>query len=189
MADHVMKKYKAFIDSAWISAENGEEISIIDPSNGKAFACIPRCTENEVDFAVKSARKGYENYWKNIPGSERGRYLSKISEIVKQNIGELAKIESEDTGKPLKQSIVDANVAARYFEYYSGSADKIHGQSIPFNSDYQVFTIREPYGVTGHIIPWNYPLQMSARSIAATLAAGNTMIIKPAEEACLSNII
>ncbi len=99
---------------------------------------------------------------------------------------ELAALEARDTGKPLRQARADARAVARYFEFYAGAADKLHGQTIPYQPGYTVLTVREPHGVTGHIIPWNYPLQIFGRSVGAALATGNACVVKPAEDACLS---
>jgi len=101
---------------------------------------------------------------------------------------DLAELESKDTGKPISQARADMVAAARYFEFYGAAADKVHGETIPFLKGYQVQTLHEPYGVTGHIIPWNYPAQMFGRSCAPALAMGNAVVLKPAEEACLTPI-
>ena len=175
-------------DGRWQAAKSGESLAMIDPSEGREFARIARGRAEDIDRAVASARRAYETHWRKVPGVERGRFLAKIAEAIRTHAEELATLEARDTGKPLKQARVDATVAARYFEFYAGAADKIHGDAIPFLSEYQVIAIREPYGVTGHIIPWNYPLQMGARTIAAALAAGNALVLKPAEEACLAVI-
>ena len=181
-----MKNWKMLIKGNWVESSDNEVIEIVDPSNGIVFSTIPRGKKNEIDQAVESARSSFEKHWKYVPALERGRYLIVVSELLRKHSEELAQLESLDTGKPLKQSRNDALIASRYFEYYAGAAEKIYGDTIPFLDGYQVFTVRQPHGVTGHIIPWNYPLQMSARSFAATLAAGNAMVIKPAEEACLT---
>ena len=106
--------------------------------------------------------------------------------LVADNAEELAQLEARDTGKPLKQARADLVATARYFEFFGGAADKLHGDTIPFLSGYQVMILREPRGVTGHIIPWNYPAQMFGRNLGPALAAGNTVVLKPAEDACLS---
>lgn len=170
----------------WRAAASGETIGLIDPSDGIEFSRLARGADADIDLAVSTARKAFEGHWRKTTGAERGRLIARLGDAVASHAGELAALESRDTGKPLKQAKVDATVAARYFEYYAGAADKIHGGTIPFLDDYQALTIREPHGVTGHILPWNYPLQMAARTIAATMAAGNAMVLKPAEEACLT---
>ena len=125
--------------------------------------------------------------WGRMTATERGRLLMKLSTAVLEHAAnELAQLESRTTGKPLKQGRADAAALARYFEYYAGAADKLHGETIPYQSGMTVLTIREPHGVTGHIIPWNYPMQIFGRSVGAALAAGNACVVKPAEDACLS---
>ena len=170
----------------WRPAASGETIGLVDPSHGIEFSRLARGADADVDRAVTTARSAFESHWHKTTGVERGRLITKLGDAVASHADEFAALEARDTGKPLKQAKVDATVAARYFEYYAGAADKIYGDTIPFLNDYQALTIREPHGVTGHIIPWNYPLQMGARTFAATLAAGNAMVLKPAEEACLT---
>jgi aldehyde dehydrogenase (NAD+) len=109
----------------------------------------------------------------------------RVSRLIDDNFEELAQLEARDTGKPLKQARADIVAASRYFEYYGGAADKVHGDTIPFLNGYLVNTLYEPLGVTAHIIPWNYPAQMFGRTVAAALAMGNATVVKPAEEACL----
>ncbi|MBL1420233.1 MAG: aldehyde dehydrogenase family protein, partial [Alphaproteobacteria bacterium] len=124
--------------------------------------------------------------WGAMTAVERGRVLAKMGEIVLTHIDELAEMEAKDVGKPLTQARNDVIAMARYFEFYGGACDKIHGDSIPFMDGFTVYTLREPHGVTGHIIPWNYPMQIIGRSVGAALAMGNAAVLKPAEEACLT---
>lgn len=116
----------------------------------------------------------------------RSRLLMRIAFALLDRQEELAQLESADTGKPIKQARADAAAVARYFEFYAGAVDKLHGQTIPYNPGFTVLTVREAHGVTGHIVPWNYPLQIFGRSVGAALAAGNACVVKPAEDACLS---
>ncbi|WP_459709180.1 aldehyde dehydrogenase family protein, partial [Paraburkholderia sp. 2C] len=116
----------------------------------------------------------------------RGRLLYRLAMLASACHEELAQLEARDTGKPLRQARADAAALARYFEFYAGAADKLHGETLPYQAGYTVFTIREPHGVTGHIVPWNYPMQIFGRSAGAALAAGNACVVKPAEDACLS---
>jgi len=183
-----MQQVKILTAGRWQAAQDGQTLELFDPSVGAAFATIARGGVADIDVAVTAARTAFESHWEKTPAVERGRHLSRMAVLMTASADELARIESRDTGKPLKQSRVDATVAARYFEFYAGAADKLQGNTIPFLPGHQAFTIREPHGVTGHIIPWNYPLQMGARTIAAALAAGNTIVVKPAEEACLAVI-
>ncbi|MEX0852514.1 MAG: aldehyde dehydrogenase family protein [Bauldia sp.] len=174
------------IDGEWVPSATGETLPMISPSDGAEFARIARGTTVDVDRAVKAARRAFEGVWGRTPAVERGRLLSRLGLLILDHAEELVALEARDTGKPLKQARNDIQAAARYFEFYGGAADKIHGETIPFLSGYQVMILREPRGITAHIIPWNYPAQMFGRTLAATLAAGNAAVLKPAEEACLS---
>jgi aldehyde dehydrogenase (NAD+) len=114
--------------------------------------------------------------------------LARLGVLITQHAADLAAIESRDTGKPKSAGVADIAALARYFEYYGGGADKLHGEIVPYLSGYMVSVLREPYGVTGHILPWNYPAQMFGRTLAPALAAGNAVVLKPAEDACLSSL-
>ena len=177
---------KLLIDGDWVGAAIGDTIPMIGPSDGEEIARIARGTKEDIDRAVKAARRAFEGVWGATAAVDRGRLLSKLGLLILDHFDELAEIEAKDTGKPMKQARNDITAVARYFEFYGGAADKIHGDTIPFLNGYQVMILREPRGVTGHIIPWNYPAQMFGRTIGASLAAGNTTVMKPAEEACLS---
>ena len=179
-----------FIGNRWVASSTGQTIDVVDPSDGQPFAKIARGTAADIDRAQRSARQAlgesFDGDWGRMTATERGRLLMKLSVAVLDHHEELARLESRTTGKPLKQGRGDATALARYFEYYAGAADKLHGETIPYQSGMTVLTIREPHGVTGHIIPWNYPMQIFGRSVGAALAAGNACVIKPAEDACLS---
>jgi aldehyde dehydrogenase (NAD+) len=174
------------INGDWVGAAVGDTISDLNPSTGEEIARIARGTKEDIDRAVKAARAAYDGVWGRTAAVDRGRLLSKLSRLILDHFDELAEIEAKDCGKPLKQARNDITATARYFEFYGGAADKILGETIPFLNGYQVMVLREPRGVTGHIIPWNYPAQMFGRTIGASLAAGNAAVMKPAEEACLS---
>jgi aldehyde dehydrogenase (NAD+) len=179
-----------FIGNRWAEASGGESLPVIDPSSGQPFARIARGNAADIDSAVRAARGAFgesgEGPWGRFSAVERGRLLTKLALRVQEHAEELANLESRTTGKPLKQGRNDAQALARYFEYYAGAADKLHGETIPYQAGMTVLTIREPHGVTGHIIPWNYPMQIFGRSVGAALAAGNACVVKPAEDACLS---
>jgi aldehyde dehydrogenase (NAD+) len=179
-----------FIGNRWRPAASGQTLPVIDPSDGKPFARIARGTAPDVDAAVEAARRAHgdsgEGTWGRTAAVERGRLLARLAQRVLDDAEELAQLESRTTGKPLKQGRADAAALARYFEYYAGAADKLHGETIPYSAGMTVLTVREPHGVTGHIIPWNYPMQIFGRSVGAALAAGNACVVKPAEDACLS---
>jgi aldehyde dehydrogenase (NAD+) len=181
-----------FISNRWVKPVGGQSLDVIDPSDGRPFAQIARGTAPDIDDAVSAARAAYGDGpgaggdWGRLGATERGRLLMKLSQRVLERAEELAVLESRTTGKPLKQGRADATALARYFEYYAGAADKLHGETIPYTAGMTVLTIREPHGVTGHIVPWNYPMQIFGRSVGAALAAGNACVVKPAEDACLS---
>ncbi len=175
-----------FIDGSWQMCNSGELIDLINPSTGNLLAKIAKGDAADIDLAVTAARNALNGEWGELSAVERGRIMMKMSEIILKHSEELAIMEANDVGKPLSQARVDANAMARYFEFYAGACDKIHGTSIPFQNGFTVFTLREPHGVTGHIIPWNYPMQILGRSVGAALAMGNATVLKPAEEACLT---
>jgi aldehyde dehydrogenase (NAD+) len=175
------------IGGKWVAAGDGRTLDVLSPSDGAVFAKIARGGAADVNAAVAAARKAFdEGAWGRMPAFERGRLMSKLGHCILDHFDELAELEARDTGKPMKQARADITAAARYFEYYGGAADKVHGETIPFLDGYMVTTLREPLGVTGHIIPWNYPAQMFGRSMAPALAMGNAAVMKPAEEACMT---
>jgi len=175
-----------FIANRWTSPRSGETLPMIDPSSGEPFAAIARGDAADVDNAVKAARAAFDGAWGELAPADKGRLLGKLSRAIADCADELALVEAIDCGKPLKQARADVAACARYFEFYGGAADKLHGETIPYPREFTVLTWREPHGVTGHIIPWNYPLQIFGRSVGGALAAGNACVVKPAEDACLS---
>jgi aldehyde dehydrogenase (NAD+) len=178
--------HKNFIANTWVSAMSGATLPVIDPSDGKLFGEMARSGEADIDDAVHAARIAREGEWGRMAPAQRSRLLLRFSVALQENHEILAHIESRDTCKPMKQARADAAALARYIEFYAGAADKLHGATIPYPNDYTVMTVREPHGVTGHIIPWNYPLQIFGRSVGAALATGNACVVKPAEDACVS---
>jgi aldehyde dehydrogenase (NAD+) len=181
--------YRQVIGGRSIPAQSGDEIKVACPSDGKVFASIPASNAADVDLAVRAARAAFdEGPWPKMPAVERGRLLTRLFHLVEKNGDELAALESRDTGKPARQGRADVVATMRYYEFYGGAADKIHGDTIPFLDGYTALTLREPHGVVGGIIPWNYPLQILARVAGAALAMGNTLVVKPAEDASLTAI-
>ncbi len=178
---------KIFVDGEWIAAEGGT-LPVENPSNGQIFAEIASGNANDIDAAVAAARKAAEGEWGRMAAVARGRTLHSISTLILEHVDSLAELEARDVGKPLTQARADVVAIARYFEFYAGAADKIHGETIPYLDGYTVYTLREPHGVTGHIIPWNYPLQIIGRSVGAALAMGNAAVLKPAEEASMTSL-
>ena len=172
------------IDGARTGASDGGVIDVLNPSTGERLAQVARATKADVDRAVASARAALESSaWGGMAPAERGRILFRIAQRVRERAEELAVLESQDNGKPLRQARTDVQVAARYFEFYAGAADKIMGHTIPLGPGLLDYTVREPIGVSAQIIPWNYPIQIGGRAAAAALAAGCTVVLKPAEDA------
>ena len=159
------------IDGRPADSLSGARIDVACPSDGKVFASIPASNEADVDRAVKSARKAFDEVsWARMPAVERGRCLTRLFHLVEKNGDELAALESRDTGKPARQGRADVVSTMRYYEFYGGAGDKIHGDTIPFLDGYTALTLREPHGVVAGIIPWNYPLQILARVAGAAQA-------------------
>ena len=178
-----------FIANAAVPSASGRTIPVIDPSHGEAFDELQRGNADDIDAAVHAARQCRDAVWGRLSAAERGRLLMRLSAKVTEHADELAALEQRDCGKPTKQARADVVALARYFEYYAGACDKLHGDTIPYLDGYSVLTWREPHGVTGHIIPWNYPAQIFGRSVGGALAAGNVCVVKPAEDACLSLLL
>ncbi len=177
---------KCFIGGEWVAPIGGETLPLENPSDGTEIARIARGQRADVDAAVQAAQTALSGEWGRKTAVERGRILTRIGQLVLERVDALARLEAADVGKPLKQARADAVALARYMEFYGGAADKIHGETIPYLDGYTVYTLREPHGVTAHIVPWNYPMQIIGRSVGAALTMGNAAVLKPAEEACLT---
>jgi aldehyde dehydrogenase (NAD+) len=175
-----------FIANRWQAPSSRAELPMIDPSDGAPFASIARGNADDIDIAVRAAQAARDGAWGRLAPAEKGRLLAKLSRSILDHTDELTLIEARDCGKPVKQARADVLACARYFEFYGGACDKLHGATLPYPEGFTVLTWREPHGVTGHIIPWNYPLQIFGRSVGGSLAAGNACVVKPAEDACLS---
>ncbi|UUV05815.1 aldehyde dehydrogenase family protein [Ruegeria sp. YS9] len=174
------------IGGRWIRAAAGDSLPLINPSDGTEICRIARGSEADIDAAVQAARSALYGDWGRKTALERGRILTRLGQLVLDRVDDLARLEAMDVGKPLTQARADAVALARYCEFYGGAADKVMGETIPYLDGYTVYTLREPHGVTGHIVPWNYPMQIIGRSVGAALAMGNACVLKPAEEACLT---
>jgi len=168
-----------------VAAGDGATFETLDPASGRQLATVACAGAGDVDAAVAAARAA-QPAWFARPPAERGRVLAATAAAVRSGAERLATIESLDTGKPLRQAHADVEVTARYFEFYAGVCDKVLGTTIPLGDGYLDYTVREPLGVSGQIVPWNYPLQIGSRGIAPALATGNAVVVKPAEEAPLS---
>ncbi|MDA1331200.1 MAG: aldehyde dehydrogenase family protein [Proteobacteria bacterium] len=184
-----IKSYLNLIDGKYVPAQTGQSLDMINPCNGKTFATIPDSDEADINAAVCAAQNALDGDWGRMAPVERSRILYRWSQLILENFEELASLESRDTGKPITAGRADITAAARYFEFYAGAADKLHGQVIPYLGGYSVSVHRVPYGVTAHIIPWNYPAQQFGRSVGPALAVGNAAVVKPSEDACLTTLV
>ncbi|RKQ35814.1 aldehyde dehydrogenase family protein [Oceanobacillus halophilus] len=178
-----MQQIKMYIDGEWVEASGGTVLDVKNPSNGEVIASIPAGKAEDVDRAVQAAKRAFQDEsWRKVKPHERGDILYAIAEKLKSDRDELAKLESMDVGKPLTQGYADVDAAIRYFRFYAGAADKVMGDTIPIEDGLIDYVVREPVGVTAHIIPWNYPIQIISRSVAAAIATGNTVVVKSAED-------
>jgi acyl-CoA reductase-like NAD-dependent aldehyde dehydrogenase len=179
---------RLFIDNRFVDAVSGKTFEVIDPSTERVLTTVAEGDRADIDLAVASARRAFESGdWPKMSARDRGRLLQRIAELILKNADELARIESLDNGKPFAEtSTVDIPQAAEVFAYYGGWADKVYGQTIPVGESFFTYTLREPHGVCGQIIPWNFPLLMAAWKLAPALACGNTTVLKPAEQTPLT---
>ncbi|MBX7150915.1 aldehyde dehydrogenase family protein [bacterium] len=186
-----IKNTKLFINNAFSDSANGKTFSTINPANEKVIAQIAEADKADVDKAVTSARNAFADggKWAKTSASRRGKYLWKISELIMKYADELAYLETIDCGKPIGETKgIEVPVTADIFAYYAGAATKIEGETIPVSGNFFNYTLREPLGVLGLIIPWNFPLITAARKIAPAIAAGNTVVVKPSEFTPLSTL-
>lgn len=178
---------RMYVGGEWIESEGKQTIATKDPATQEVTTEVPRGGKTEIHHAIMTARKTFESdEWQDFAPEERGRILYDMASKLRESAEEIAQLETMDTGKPISQARNDVEAAARYFEYYAGMADKIFGETIPVQANILDYTVREPVGVTAHIIPWNYPIQIASRSTAAAIATGNTVVVKPAEDTPLT---
>ncbi len=177
---HIKREWQNYIGGRWV--DNLEKIEIRDPGTAAVMAEVAKAGQAEVEMAIEAARACHEaGEWRGARPIERGRKVMAMGQYLLDNLDEIARVLCYDSGKNLEQAIIEVQGAARYLEYYGSHADKFEGRSIPLGDSYFDFTVYEPFGVTAHIIPWNYPIEMAARSGGAALATGNTVIIKSPE--------
>ena len=148
------------IGGEWRNSVSLEKLELKNPSDGSILAEIASGNEDDIDDAITSAKYAFDQCWSTTPAAERGRILSNLGRLILKNIDLLSTLEALDVGKPFTQAQADVRALARYMEFYGGAADKVHGETIPYLEGYTVYTLREPHGVTGHIVPWNYPMQI-----------------------------
>jgi aldehyde dehydrogenase (NAD+) len=173
----------------WLRPGVGEIIAVEDPGTGLAIAAIEEGGAEAVDRAVTAADRAFRDGWRALDGAARGRILLRLAAAIRANAAELATLETLDTGKPLSQARGDVELGARYFEYYGGAADKVGGETLPYDEHQFAYTVREPYGVVAHITPWNSPITQLSRGVAPSLAVGNTVVVKPSELAPMSSLV
>lgn len=177
------RKYQLFIDGEWVDAASGKTFTTPNPATGQTLAEVAEADRADIEKAVAAARRAYEGKWSKLSARDRGRLLYKLSQLIEANAPRLANLETADNGKPIRESLyVDLPQVAENFEYFAGWATKIEGETIPVPGRMFNYTLREPVGVCGQIIPWNFPLLMAAWKLAPALAAGNTVVLKPAEQ-------
>ncbi|XP_059433147.1 aldehyde dehydrogenase family 2 member C4-like [Corylus avellana] len=183
-----IKFTKLFINGEFVDSISGKTFETIDPRTGDVIARIAEGDKEDIDLAVKAARGAFDHgSWPRLPGSERARIMMKFADLIDQNVEELAALDTIDAGKLFSMGkAVDIPQVAATLRYYAGAADKIHGDVLKMSREFHAYTLREPIGVVGHIIPWNYPSTMLLMKISPALAAGCTMVVKPAEQTPLS---
>ncbi|MFH1692269.1 MAG: aldehyde dehydrogenase family protein [Candidatus Omnitrophota bacterium] len=183
-----MNNYKMYINGEFCDAQDKAVLESINPATEEAFAAFPKGSESDLEKAIFSARHAYdEGEWPRMSLSERGQYLLKIAQLIRESAYEIARIETQDTGKTLKQTtFIDIPVAANAYEYFAGAGTQIKGETLHIPAPALSYTLREPIGVVGQVIPWNYPFLMAAWKIASSIILGNTVVFKPSKEASLS---
>jgi aldehyde dehydrogenase (NAD+) len=173
---------RLFINGEQLDAESGRTHDVINPATEEVIATVAAAGEADVDRAVRSARETFESEkWRKMSARQRGEAVWRLGELILKNKDELARLETLNNGKPVFESMIDVRLAAATYKYYGGWADKIHGETIPVDGPFLNYTLREPLGVVGAIVPWNFPISLAAWKVAPALACGNTVVLKPAE--------
>jgi betaine-aldehyde dehydrogenase len=181
--------YRMLIGGKLVEAQDHATRDVVNPATGKVFASVPEASCKDVDLAVQAAREAFETGpWSTMTAQQRGRVLFAIADLIRKNSAALAKLETLNMGKPIVESEMDIADTATCFEFYGGLATKISGQTLPVPDQAISITLREPVGVCGLIVPWNYPLMMAAWKMAPALAAGCTVVLKPAEQTPLTTL-
>mgnify|MGYP001275243577 FL=1 len=177
-----IQNFKMYIDGQWVNSSSGKKIETLNPENNEVWATVPEANEKDVDKAVQSAQKAFENNWSKLHPKDRAKYLRLIADQLRINAEHLGKIETIDTGKLYRETKTQANYIAEYYDYFAGLADKVEGTVVPIDKpDMQVTTTRIPIGVIAAIIPWNSQMLLTAVKLAPALAMGNTVVIKASE--------
>src|SRR5438094_7946605 len=181
------KTYSSLVNNEWVTSKKTREV--LNPFNGETIALVPESGKKDVDTAIAAARRAFDRGpWREFTAQQRGRILFAMADIVRKNAPMLAELETLNCGKPIVESEFDMNDTASCFDYYGGLATKIHGETLPVPDNALNMTLREPVGVAGLIVPWNYPLMLAAWKLGPALAAGCTVIVKPAEQTPITTL-
>src|SRR5437588_757573 len=183
------RRHRLLIDGEWLDAADGRTFETVDPATGQAIAEVAQAGPDDVDRAVRAARRALEDGpWRSLPAAERGRLLNRLADLVERHADELAELEALDNGKPLKFArIVDVSQTIGWLRHFAGWPERIHGEVLPVRQpDMHCYTRKEPVGVCGQIIPWNFPMLMASWKLGPALAAGCTVVLKPAEQTPLT---
>ena len=182
-----MIRKQLFINNEWREPAGGKTIEVVNPATEEVIAEVASAEQGDVDAAVAAARAAFDGPWSKLSARERGRLVWKIGEKLIEKVDEIARLETLHNGKPIFESRhIEVPAAAECFQYFAGWADKIHGETIPVKGNFLTYTLREPVGVVAAIVPWNFPLLLTAWKVAPALACGNTVIIKPASQTPLT---
>jgi betaine-aldehyde dehydrogenase len=185
-----MRDLMMWIDNQWTSASNGATREVVNPADGSVIARVPEATADDVRRAVAAARRAFDGGpWRKLAARDRGTLLFRVAEALRGKAAEFAETDTRNMGKPIVEAEFDVSDAAHCFEYYGGLATKIHGETLEVPDNALSLVVREPVGVVGQIIPWNYPVLMAAWKLAPALAAGCTVVLKPAEQTPLSALM
>ncbi|KAI9997343.1 hypothetical protein PInf_001139 [Phytophthora infestans] len=182
-----VKQTNLLINGEFVPSITGKTFETFNPATEEKIADVAEAGTADIDAAVAAARSAFEGPWRTMPAAERGRLINKLADLIEENIDELAALEALDNGKPCAEAkAADLGLVLKTYRYYAGWPDKIHGAVIPITGPYLCYNKAEPVGVCAQIIPWNFPLLMMAWKLGPALAAGNTIVLKPAEQTPLS---
>ena len=184
-----LQRYRMLIDGKWVESQAGAEFETVNPYTGKAWAVLSEAAETDVDSAVVAARAAVEGPWGKLTGTQRSRLMRRLADLIAENADRLAAIETTDNGKLIREMSGQLQTLPEYYYYFAGAADKLQGDTIPSDKpNYFVYTLREPAGVVAAIVPWNSPLLVLTYKLAPALAAGCTIVVKPAEQTSASTL-
>src|SRR5438552_10116387 len=187
MTSTTLMRKQLFINGEWRGATGGKTIEVVNPATEEVIAEVASAEQGDVDAAVAAARAALAGPWGRLSARERGRLIWKIGEKLLEKADDIARLETLHNGKPIFESRqIEVPASAECFQYFAGWADKIHGETIPVKGNYLAYTLREPVGVVAAIVPWNFPLLLTSWKVAPALAAGNTIVIKPASQTPLT---